>query len=309
MKKILVTGGAGFIASHIVDAYVDSGFDVVVIDNLSTGKEENLNPKARFIRMDINDENIPRLFKKEKFDILSHHAAQMDVRVSVRDPVFDATTNILGSLNLYEAAKDTGVKKIIFASSGGTVYGEQDYFPADEMHPTRPCSPYGISKMVNEKYLYYYKEVYGVDYVVLRYGNVYGPRQNPHGEAGVVAIFTERMLSGKQPVINGDGLITRDYIYITDVVKANMVALVQPVSGIYNVTTGKETNVNYIFRSLKKLTNSDCSEFHGEPKAGEQRRAVCSNHKFFNDYGWKPEIGFEDGLKLTVDYFRKNIHS
>ena len=304
--KIVVTGGAGFIGSHISDAFISNGHDVTIIDNLSTGKIENVNPKAKLLITDINDKKIPDIFLVEKYDILCHQAAQMDVRLSVRDPRFDAQNNIIGSLNLYEAAKESGIKKILFASSGGTVYGEQDYFPADEEHPLRPCSPYGISKMVNEKYLYYYSQVYGIDFVSMRYGNVYGPRQNPHGEAGVVAIFTEKMLSGNQPVINGDGLITRDYIYITDVVRANLLALNDEVSGIYNVTTGLEHDVNFIFGKLKELTGSDCTEYHGEAKAGEQRRAVCSNHKYFDQHGWQPEVPFEEGLKLTVDYFKNS---
>ncbi|MBI5325183.1 MAG: NAD-dependent epimerase/dehydratase family protein [Ignavibacteriae bacterium] len=232
--KILVTGGAGFIASHITDAYINAGHDVFIIDNFSSGRKENVNHKATLIEMDINDEKVDELFKIEKFDIINHHAAQMDVRFSVDNPRFDATTNILGSLNLYESAKKYGVKKVIFASTGGAVYGEQDYFPADENHPTSPCSPYGIAKLANEKYLFYYKQIFGMEHVIFRYVNVYGPRQNPHGEAGVVAIFINKMLSGNQPVINGDGLNTRDYVFVEDVVKANLLALKSNVSGIYN---------------------------------------------------------------------------
>lgn len=305
--KILVTGGAGFIGSHIADAYIKLGHNVHVIDNLSSGKLENVNKRAKFIKLDLNSHELKDFMISEKFDLISHHAAQMNVRVSVDDPVFDAMTNIIGGLNLYEAAKLSGVKKIIFASSGGTIYGEQDYFPADEDHPTRPCSPYGISKLANEKYLFYYKIVHNIDFVSLRYGNVYGLRQNPHGEAGVVAIFINKMLSGEQPVINGDGLITRDYIYIDDVVKANIISLKDEVSGIYNVTTGVETNVNFIFKKLKELTNSNCKEFHGPPKAGEQRRSVCSYEKFYRLHNWKPEIEFSEGLKLTVEKVKQSL--
>lgn len=301
--KILVTGGAGFIGSHIVDRYINIGHEVVIIDNMSTGKEENINPKAKFIKIDIKDEAILALFQSEKFDIVSHHAAQMDVRVSVNDPQFDARENILGSLNIYEACAKTGVKKVIFASSGGTVYGEQINFPANEEDPLNPCSPYGISKMVNEKYLFYYKTVYGLDYTVLRYGNVYGERQNPHGEAGVVAIFTSRMLNNEKAVINGDGEITRDYIYIHDLVNVNEIALKPECSGIFNVTTGIETNVNYIFRTLKELTNAAQEEFHGPAKAGEQRRSVCSPNKLKAMFGWEPKMQFAEGLKRTVDFF------
>ncbi|MGA2297164.1 MAG: NAD-dependent epimerase/dehydratase family protein [FCB group bacterium] len=307
--KILVTGGAGFIASHVVDAYLNAGNEVFIIDNFSTGKRENLNPKAKLIEMDITDEKVKDIFKKEKFDLLNHHAAQMDVRFSVNNPIFDARTNIIGGINLYESAKATGVKKVIFSSTGGAIYGEQDYFPADEEHPLRPCSPYGIAKLSNEKYLFYYKEVYGIDYVCLRYANVYGPRQNPHGEAGVVAIFTNKMLSGEQPVINGDGLNTRDYVFVADVVRANLLALENNVSGIYNVATSIENDVNYIFRKLKQFTNSDCKEIHGEAKSGEQRRSVCSYKKISESHGWKPTVSFDDGLEKTVEFFRNKIQS
>lgn len=304
--KIALTGGAGFIASHVADAYLHLGHEVHIFDNLSMGKRENLNPAARFFEIDISSPEISRIFESEKYDLLNHHAAQLDVRVSVRDPLFDANTNILGSLNLYEAARNSGIRKIIFASSGGTVYGEQIYFPADEEHPTNPCSPYGIAKLTNEKYLAYYRDVWGIPFTVLRYANIYGPRQNPHGEAGVVAIFTDKMLAGEQAFINGDGKITRDYIFISDVVRANIIALGESVQGIYNIGTGIEHDVNYIFRHLKELTGSDIQEIHAEAKAGEQLRSVIANRKFFEEHGWKPEISFLDGLKLTVESFRKS---
>ncbi len=302
--KILVTGGAGFIGSHITDAYINLGHSVTILDNFSSGKRENVNPKAKVIEADINDDNISDIFKNEKFDVISHHAAQMNVRVSVDNPKFDANTNIIGSINVFEAAKQSGVKKIIFASSGGTIYGEQEKFPADEDDRKAPCSPYGISKLSTEHYLFYYQSVYGIDRVVLRYGNVYGARQNPHGEAGVVAIFINKMLSGEQPIINGDGLITRDYIYIDDVVAANVKALDSEVNGIYNVTTGVETDVNHIFRRLKELTASRSEEFHGPAKAGEQRRSVCSYAKYENMHGWSPKMVFDEGMKHTVDAFK-----
>lgn len=305
--NILVTGGAGFIGSHIVDKYLEAGHIVTIIDNLSTGKKVNINPNADFIQMDIKDSSIAEIFEKYKFDIISHQAAQMDVRVSVNDPIFDAQNNIIGSLNLYENARKYGVKKVIFASSGGTVYGEQDEFPCDENHSTKPVSPYGIGKLTNERYLYYYKEVYGIDYVAFRYGNVFGPRQNPNGEAGVIAIFTNKFLKGEQPIINGDGLITRDYIYISDVVEANLLALNDDVSGIYNVTTGIETNVNTIFNTLKNKTNSDLEEYHGEAKKGEQRRSVCSFAELQSKHNWQPKVSFEDGIDKTVDYFKSLI--
>ncbi|HZY10966.1 MAG TPA: NAD-dependent epimerase/dehydratase family protein, partial [Bacteroidota bacterium] len=223
--NILVTGGAGFIGSHVADACISSGHSVFIIDDLSMGKREYLNSNAKFLKMDIRDEKVREVFQKEKFDVLIHHAAQMDVRKSVDDPLFDASVNIVGTLNLLENCRSSGVRKFIFASTGGAIYGEQDYFPADETHPVRPCSPYGVSKLSIEKYLNYYHVVYGLNYICLRYANVYGPRQNPHGEAGVVAIFTSKMLSGDQPVINGNGKQTRDYVYVEDVVRANLSAL------------------------------------------------------------------------------------
>lgn len=303
--NILVTGGAGFIGSHIVDRYLELGHKVTIIDNLSTGKKENLNPDAKFIEMDIKDNSIKEIFADGNFDLLSHQAAQMDVRVSVNDPKFDAQNNIIGSLNLYENCKEFGVKKIIFASSGGTVYGEQDEFPCSESHPTNPLSPYGIGKLTNEHYLYYYKEVYGIDFVALRYGNVFGPRQNPNGEAGVIAIFANKLINGEQPTINGDGLITRDYVFISDVVEANVISLENEVNGIYNVTTGIETNVNEIFQVLKNKTNSSAKEEHGPAKKGEQRRSVCSNEKFTKLHNWSPKVKFTDGIDTTVKYFQQ----
>lgn len=302
--KIAVTGGAGFIASHIADAYLSLGHDVVIIDNLSTGKRENIPVNARFIEMDVNDPGIPELFMEEKFDIVNHHAAQMDVRVSVQDPTYDARINILGGINIYESALRSGVKKIIFASSGGTVYGEQEYFPADERHPTKPISPYGIAKLSNEQYLYYYAHVHGLPSVAFRYANIYGPRQNPHGEAGVIAIFAQKLLRGEQPVINGDGLQTRDYVYVGDVVAANILALQPQMIGAYNIGTGIETDVNTLFGHLRDLTQSNCEEQHAPAKQGEQLRSVLSHERIFASFGWTPKMDLVEGLSKTVDSFR-----
>lgn len=224
--NILVTGGAGFIASHIVDAYIEAGHDVTVVDNLSTGVESNVNPRAELHRVDVRDrEAIDAIFDRKRFDLVNHHAAQLDVRVSVRDPQLDAMQNVIGSLNLFEAARRTGVRKLVFASTGGAIYGEQEYFPADENHPTNPISPYGVTKLTVEKYLHYYRAVHGIDHLIYRYTNVYGPRQNPHGEAGVIAIFCDRMFRGENPAINGDGEQTRDYVYVGDLVRAHMLGL------------------------------------------------------------------------------------
>lgn len=305
MPKVLVTGGAGFIASHIADRYISEGYDVVVVDDLSSGKVENLNPKAVFYKIDIRDKGISAIFEKERPEIVNHHAAQMDVRRSVADPVFDAEVNILGMLNLLQNSVRYGAKKFVFASSGGAVYGEQDIFPAPESHQTNPVSPYGISKLAGEKYLFYYKEVHGLDYVALRYANVYGPRQNPHGEAGVVAIFTTKLLKGEQPVINGDGRQTRDYVYVRDVVEANWQATIRDFCGPVNIGTGVETDVNELFMNLVKLTGSDAKEVHGPAKAGEQKRSVIDNRKASDVLGWRPKVELDEGLRETVEFFKK----
>jgi len=303
--KILVTGGAGFIASHIVDAYVQDGHSVVVVDDLSSGQKRNVNPKAKFVQLDIRDDRLSDLFGREKFDVVNHHAAQMDVRKSVADPKFDASINVIGGLNVFENARRHQVRKIIFASTGGAIYGEQDYFPADEVHPLRPLSPYGITKLCTEEYLFYYKEVYGIDHVILRYANVYGPRQNPHGEAGVVAIFASKMKRGEQPVINGDGKQTRDYTFVGDVVKANVAALAYGGSNTFNVGTGIEHDVNYLFEHLRKHLSQSCLEQHGPAKLGEQMRSVISYSKIKKELGWEPTVQLKDGLQLTAEYFKQ----
>lgn len=305
--KILVTGGAGFIGSNIVDALIEKGHDVSVVDDLSSGSIENLNPRAKFYELDIRDQSLEKIFEENHFDVVNHHAAQMDVRKSVADPLFDASVNIVGSLNLLQNSLKYGIKKFIFASTGGAIYGEQDYFPADESHPTRPLSPYGIAKLSVEKYLFYYKVVHGIDHVILRYANIYGPRQNPHGEAGVVAIFVSKMLSGGQPVINGNGKQTRDYTFVGDVVKANLMALDYKGSEIFNIGTGKETDVNYLFAKIRELTQSQCDEKHGEAKAGEQMRSVIDYSKAERMLGWKPTVSLDEGLKVTVEYFKNKF--
>jgi UDP-glucose 4-epimerase len=306
--KILVTGGAGFIASHITDAFINEGHQVVVIDDLSSGFEKNINPKAKFIKGDIcNLELVESLFREEKFDLVNHHAAQMDVRRSVKDPAFDAITNILGTINLLQNSIKYGVKKIMFASTGGAVYGEQTYFPADENHPTQPKSPYGISKLAVEKYLYFYYSEYGLNYTILRYANIYGPRQNPFGEAGVVAIFSKKLLNGEQPLINGSGKQTRDYVFVGDVVSANVITLDENTNDIYNVGTGIETNVNELFHHLNSIIGSQKEEKHGPVAPGEQMRSLISSEKLFKKFGWKPSTTLEDGLKVTVEFFKNNL--
>lgn len=306
--KILVTGGAGFIASHITDAYIAEGHSVLVLDDLSTGFEKNVNSKAVFIKQDIKDPSISELFVKEKFDVVNHHAAQMDVRKSVADPAFDANTNILGTINLLQNCMKTGVKKFIFASTGGAVYGEQSYFPADEKHPTNPLSPYGISKLTVEKYLYFYYAQHKLKYTILRYANIYGPRQNSMGEAGVVAIFSTKLLKDDQPTINGDGLQTRDYVFVGDVVKANLLALKDEDCDIYNVGTGTETNVNDLYNELNRITGKNKNEKHGPAAPGEQMRSVITSEKIFKRFNWRPTTKISDGLVTTVNYFKRELN-
>ena len=266
--------------------------------------KENLNPKAEFVQLDIRRPEIQQVFQRHSFDVVNHHAAQMDVRRSVADPKFDADVNVIGGLNIFESARQSGVKKIIFSSTGGAIYGEQDYFPADEDHPVRPLSPYGIAKLVTEKYLFYYRAVHRIEHVILRYANIYGPRQNPHGEAGVVAVFAKKMLRGEKPIINGDGKQTRDYTYVGDVVKGNLLALKYPGSNVFNIGTGIETDVTQLFRILRGLLNPACPEEHGPAMIGEQLRSVITSAKIQRELGWSPNIGLSEGLKMTAEYFK-----
>ncbi len=302
--NILVTGGAGFIGSQIADAYIEEGHNVIIADNMSTGVKEYINPKAKFYEMDVRDENLSHIFKENKIDVVNHHAAQIDLRKSVEEPKFDIEVNVIGSVNLLQNAKNHGVKKFIFASTGGAIYGEHDYFPADEEHPTRPYAPYGINKLSVEKYLFYYNYVYGLNYCVLRYANVYGPRQNSHGECGVIAIFTDKILHGTEPLINGDGEQTRDYVYAGDVVRANVLALKTTEPKTYNVATSEETTVNYIFNKLNHFAGTSFKENHGPEKKGEQRRSVLSYEKIKKELGWEPKVHIEEGIKRTVDFFK-----
>lgn len=302
--KILITGGAGFIGSHVADLLLENKYDVCIVDNLSSGKLENVNPNAKFYKCDIRDSQIYKIIEDEKPQIIIHNAAQMSVRNSVEDPLNDADINIIGGLNVLEAAKKAKVKKIIFASSGGVVYGEQQYFPADEDHPTKPICPYGVAKLSYEKYLYYYHYIFGIKYIALRYANIYGPRQDPNGEAGVVAIFSKKLLSGDQPIINGDGMQTRDYVYVKDVAIANLLAVNTDYIGEINIGTALETNVNKIFNILKNAAGKpDLEEVHGPAKEGEQKRSVLSYKKAQQILGWKPEVKLEEGLIKTFNWF------
>ncbi len=303
--KIVVTGGAGFIGSHLVDRLVLEGHEVAVIDNLSTGKRKNLNRAAKFYKMDIQSSGVERVFRNERPSLLVHLAAQMDVRRSVADPIYDAQVNILGTLNLLEQAVKHGTRKVMFASSGGAIYGEQEVFPAPEGHATQPLSPYGISKLAGETYLAYYQRANGLLHVCLRFSNVYGPRQDPEGEAGVVAIFTRKMLAGEQPVINGNGRQTRDFVYVEDVVEANLLAMGKDVQGVFNVGTGTETTINELFRLLADVAKPGCKEIHGPAKKGEQARSVIDASRIRQELGWEPKMALREGLSKTVDYFRE----
>ncbi|MBI5190990.1 MAG: NAD-dependent epimerase/dehydratase family protein [Nitrospirae bacterium] len=303
--NVMVTGGAGFIGSHIVDAMVESGAGVSVVDSLVSGMTENLNTAASFHRLDIRDSSLDDVFKAERPDVVIHMAAQMDVRASVADPVYDADVNVVGSLNLLQCCIRHGVKRFVFASSGGAVYGEQETFPAAEDHPKRPLSPYGITKIAVEHYLYYYRAVHGLGYAALRFANVYGPRQDPHGEAGVVAIFAGKMLDGETPVINGDGGQTRDYVYVSDVVRANVLAVHSQFVGSLNVGTGVEVSVNELYEKLKAATGYEGEVKHGPAKAGEQLRSVIDCGLIGRELGWSPRVALEEGLMETVGFFRK----
>ena len=301
---ILVTGGAGFIGSHVADTLLDEGHEVHVLDDLSTGRRWKVPEAAPLFEHDIRSDGAAALLAEHQYDCLVHHAAQMNVRKSVEDPSFDADVNVRGLLNLMETGLDHGLQKVIFASTGGAIYGEPEYTPQDEDHPLRPLSPYGVAKLASEKYLHYYQTQYDLDAVSLRYANIYGPRQNPHGEAGVVAIFTKEMLGGGQPVINGPGEQTRDYVYVGDVVRANLAALAYDGSGVFNVGTGRETSVNELFRLLRAETGADVEETHGPAKPGEQQRSVLGYENAERDLGWTPQVPIEDGLARTVDWFR-----
>jgi UDP-glucose 4-epimerase len=304
--KILVTGGAGFIGSHVVDTFIANGHEVVVVDDLSTGRRSNLNPAATFYQIDIRSDELAEVFEKEKPQIVDHHAAQMDVRRSVVDPLFDADVNVLGSIKLIELARQHKVERFIYISTGGAVYGEPEYLPCDEAHPINPICPYGASKHTVEHYLYMYHELYDMDYVVLRYPNVYGPRQDPHGEAGVVAIFTGLMLKGDQVVINGDGDQERDFVYVGDCAKANLLAVTTENSNtIFNLGEGKATTVNDVYRELKKITNYQLSAIHGPAKVGETRRIYLEAKKAAQELDWLPSVGLGAGLTETVEYFKE----
>ena len=302
--KILVTGGAGFIASHVADAYLAAGHEVVIIDNLSSGQKENLNPQAKFIEADITDkEKIQAIIREERPDVINHHAAHIQVGYSVKNPQFDAENNILGLLNIMEAAKEIPVKKVIMAATGGAMYGNKET-PFTEEMKEEPLSPYGISKRSGELYLNYYHELYGIPYISLRYSNVYGPRQNPHGESGVIAIFSEMIAEGKAPVINGDGSHTRDYVFIDDVAKANLLALETDFVGELNIGTQTEISTNEVFRKVVAEMGVNIEEKHGEERPGEQVTSSLDYSKAKQVLGWEPSVEFDEGVKRVVAWYK-----
>ncbi|MEM7350441.1 MAG: NAD-dependent epimerase/dehydratase family protein [Acidobacteriota bacterium] len=309
IETVCITGGAGFIGSHLVDAFLDQGHRVLVIDDLSGGRRENLADGAELHTFDIRSREAAELVATENVDLLVHHAAQMDVRRSVENPVFDADVNVVGSLNLFEAARRGGVRQVLFASTGGAIYGEQDHFPADEDHPARPVSPYGVSKLAVERYLFYYHTAYDLDVVCLRYANVYGERQNPHGEAGVVAIFLNKLLAGNAPTINGDGQQTRDYVHVSDVVRANLAAAGKPGFHIYNVGTGTETSVVQLYDQLRQALDLDLEPDFGPAKPGEQSRSSIDSSRLRSELSLGAPLDLAAGFQRTADWFEEQHRS
>jgi len=307
--KILVTGGAGFIGSHVVDAYVSAGHEVAVIDNLSSGQSGNVNPAAQMNRLDIRDqEGVAATIASFKPEIVNHHAAQSEVPKSVADPMYDASVNIVGGLNILKASVDHGVKKLIFSSTGGALYGEPDVVPADEDHPVRPLSPYGTSKYSFEQYLGTFMRTFGLEYTVLRYANIYGPRQDFMAEEGrVIAIFASRMLAGKAVTIDGDGEQSRDMLHVADVATANIHALDRGAGGVYHVSTGIPVTINDLFRKLALLTDYKLAPNYGPARKGDVYRIALDNSRARRDLGWEPRMQLEEGLSLTVDYFREKV--
>jgi UDP-glucose 4-epimerase len=307
--RILVTGGAGFIGSHVVDAYIAAGHEVAILDNFSTGNEGNLNPAAETHRVDMRDQpSVDKVIASFHPDIVNHHAAQSEVPKSVADPTFDAEVNIIGGLNLLKASIDHAVKKVIFISTGGALYGEPDVVPADEDHPIRPLSPYGTSKFCFEQYLGTFKRTFGLEFTVLRYANIYGARQDFYAEEGrVVAIFASRMLKGKPVTIDGDGEQSRDMLHVGDAATANLAALERGSGGIFHVSTGIPITVNDLYRKLAGLTDYKQAPNHGPRRKGDVYRIALDNARARRDLGWEPRVDLEEGLSLTVDYFREQV--
>ena len=307
--KILVTGGAGFIGSHIVDKFIETGHEVVVVDNLSSGNLENINPNAKFYEIDIRDKKLEEVFLQEKPDIIDHHAAQISVPVSVQKPIFDGDVNALGFLNILQNCVRFRIKKVVFISSGGAIYGEAEEYPTTENYEPQPLSPYAIHKFISEKYLQYYRYHFGLNYTVLRYANVFGPRQVPHGEAGVVSIFITNMRDGKQCRLNAfedepDGMI-RDYVFVKDVVEANFLALEKGESKAFNIGTNLETTTGELFREVSKQMKYDLDPIRMEARPGDLRRSCLNVEKAKKKLGWKAKYSLQEGIKETIEFFVK----
>jgi UDP-glucose 4-epimerase len=309
--RILVTGGAGFIGSHVVDAYITAGHEIAVLDDFSTGSEANLNPAAQLYKVDLRDqEGVHKAVASFRPEIVNHHAAQSEVPKSVADPTFDAQVNIIGGLNLLKACVDHDVKKVIFISSGGALYGEPDVIPADEDHPVRPLSPYGTSKFCFEQYLGTFQRTFGLEYTVLRYANIYGPRQDFFAEEGrVIAIFTSRMLANRPVTIDGDGEQSRDMLHVGDVATANLAALESGAGGTFHISSGFAVTINDLYRKLALLTDYKLFPNYGSSRKGDVYRIALDNSRALRDLGWEPQVDLEEGLSLTVDYFRERISS
>ncbi|HVC42924.1 MAG TPA: NAD-dependent epimerase/dehydratase family protein [Candidatus Saccharimonadales bacterium] len=300
--RALVTGGAGFIGSHITDALIDAGHTVTVIDDLSRGTRAQVNPRASFVELDITSPELAAAVVEAHPEVVFHAAAQIDVRESVRDPLHDADVNVVGTVNVLRAAVDAAARRVVFASSGGAIYGDTEVIPTPEEHPCLPASPYGTAKLCAEAYGGTFSRQAGLEFVALRYANVYGPRQDPHGEAGVVAIFATRLTHGEPVVINGDGTQTRDYVHVHDVVRANLAAVDGP-AGVYNIGTGVETDVNTVYRMLAAAAGVNASAVHGPAKPGEQQRSCLDTAGTLQRLGWRAAISFDDGARSTVEYF------
>jgi UDP-glucose 4-epimerase len=307
--RILVTGGAGFIGSHVADAYIATGNEVAILDDFSTGSEANVNPEVEVLRLDVrNKDGVAAAIAAFRPEVVNHHAAQAEVPKSVADPGLDAMINIVGGLNVLQASVDVGVRKFVFVSTGGALYGEPDIIPADEDHPVRPLSPYGTSKFAFEQYLGTFHRTYGLEYTVLRYANIYGPRQDFHAEEGrVIAIFASRMLAGKPVTIDGDGEQSRDMLHVADVAVANIAALHRGAGGTYHISTGVPVTINELFRKLALLTDYGLEPNFGPRRKGDVFRIALDNTRARNDLGWEPKLSLEEGLAETVEYFRHQV--
>jgi len=305
MQKIIVTGGAGFVGSHVVDAYVAAGHQVVVVDNLSSGRRENVNRAARLVDMDVRDPALVDLFCAERPDVINHHAANPSVAASVRQPVYDAAQNVLGTLHVLEAARQAGASRFIYISSGGAMYGNPEYLPMDEEHPSNPVSPYALSKHTGERYVRLYGAEYGLRWTSLRYANVYGPRQDPFGEAGVIAVFCQNLLDGVAPEIHWDGEQSRDFVYAGDCARANVRALEGGDGQAYNVGTGVGTSINTLFSTLLAVAGQDLEPRRGPRRPGDVRHSYLDCSKIERELGWRAEVGLREGLERTWGEFRQ----